>query len=123
MSTFNISDIDSELLLSYERAIEEQIPIENEDEDHNPMEQKTYQNIKPIDIKKGPIKLVLVGDSGVGKTTFLKRHIIGEFQKNHIPTNGVELNNLILYTDIGNVNFDIWDISGAEKFGILRDGY
>ncbi|KAM9965416.1 hypothetical protein ACTFIW_005232 [Dictyostelium discoideum] len=124
MSTFNISDIHSELLLSYERAIGEQIPIEGDNEGHSQIEQKTtYQNIKPIEITNGPIKLVLVGDSGVGKTTFLKRHITGEFQRDHIPTNGVELNNLILYTDIGNVNFDIWDISGNEIFGALRDGY
>ncbi|KAM9945334.1 hypothetical protein ACTFIT_003590 [Dictyostelium discoideum] len=121
MSTFNISDIDSELLSSYEKAIGEQIPIE--DEDHSPIEQKAYQNIKPIDIKNGPIKLILVGDSGVGKTTFLKRHIIGEFQKSHIPTVGVELSNLILYTNIGNVNFDIWDTCGDEKFEVFRHLY
>ena len=26
-------------------------------------------------------KLVLVGDGGVGKTTFVKRHLTGEFEK------------------------------------------
>lgn len=29
-------------------------------------------------------KLVLVGDGGVGKTTFVKRHITGEFEKKYI---------------------------------------
>jgi len=28
--------------------------------------------------------LVLVGDGGVGKTTFVKRHLTGEFEKKYI---------------------------------------
>lgn len=31
-------------------------------------------------------KLVLVGDGGVGKTTFVKRHLTGEFEKKYIAT-------------------------------------
>lgn len=29
-------------------------------------------------------KLVFVGDGGVGKTTFVKRHLTGEFEKKYI---------------------------------------
>lgn len=29
-------------------------------------------------------KLVLVGDGGVGKTTFVKRHQTGEFEKKYV---------------------------------------
>lgn len=29
-------------------------------------------------------KLILVGDGGVGKTTFVKRHLTGEFEKKYI---------------------------------------
>ena len=31
-------------------------------------------------------KLILVGDGGVGKTTFVKRHITGEFEKRYVGT-------------------------------------
>ena len=31
-------------------------------------------------------KLILVGDGGVGKTTFVKRHLTGEFEKKYVGT-------------------------------------
>ena len=30
------------------------------------------------------VQLVLVGDGGVGKTTFVKRHVTGEFEKKYV---------------------------------------
>jgi GTP-binding nuclear protein Ran len=29
-------------------------------------------------------KLILVGDGGVGKTTFVRRHMTGEFEKRYV---------------------------------------
>jgi len=68
-------------------------------------------------------KLILVGDGGVGKTTFVKRHRTGEFEKKYVATMGVEVNPLPFYTNLGQVVFNCWDTAGQEKFGGLRDGY
>jgi GTP-binding nuclear protein Ran len=68
-------------------------------------------------------KLVLVGDGGVGKTTFVKRHQTGEFEKKYVPTSGVEVSQLIIHTNRGKILFNIWDTAGQERFGGLREGY
>ncbi|GAB2269467.1 GTP-binding nuclear protein Ran1A [Dionaea muscipula] len=68
-------------------------------------------------------KLVIVGDGGVGKTTFVKRHISGEFERRYEPTVGVEVRPLDFFTNCGRIRFHCWDTAGQEKFGGLRDGY
>jgi len=68
-------------------------------------------------------KLVLVGDGGVGKTTFVKRHLTGEFEKRYVATRGVIVYPLRFFTNAGPIVFNVWDTAGQEKFGGLRDGY
>jgi len=66
---------------------------------------------------------VLVGDGGVGKTTFVKRHLTGDFEKKYIATLGVEVHPMIFYTTKGSIKFMVWDTAGQEKLSGLRDGY
>ncbi|XP_039165296.1 GTP-binding nuclear protein Ran-3-like [Eucalyptus grandis] len=76
-------------------------------------------------------KLLLVGDAGTGKTTFVKRHLTGEFEKEYEPTIGVEVHPLDFLevhpldflTDRGRMRFYCWDTAGQEKLGGLREGY
>lgn len=66
---------------------------------------------------------MLVGDGGTGKTTFVKRHLSGEFEKQYNATVGVEVHPLTFHTNVGPICFNTWDTAGQEKFGGLRDGY
>ncbi len=66
---------------------------------------------------------MLIGDGGVGKTTFVKRHETGEFEKKYVATRGAEVHSLVFQTSVGPVRFNVWDTAGQEKFASLRDGY
>jgi GTP-binding nuclear protein Ran len=64
-----------------------------------------------------------LGDGGVGKTTFVKRHLTGELEKKYVATLGVEVHPLIFYTNRGPIKFNVWDTAGKQKYGGLQDGY
>jgi GTP-binding nuclear protein Ran len=53
------------------------------------------------------VKLILVGDGGVGKTTFVKRHVTGEFENKYIPTMGVQISELTFNTTNGSLIFTV----------------
>lgn len=69
------------------------------------------------------VKLVLIGDGGVGKTCYVKRHKTGEFERKYVPTMGVEVSPLTFQTTRGPICFHVWDTAGQERFGGLREGY
>jgi len=68
-------------------------------------------------------KVLLVGDGATGKTTFIKRHVSGEFERKYIPSVGAEVSPLLFYTTRGPIKFNVWDTAGQERFGALRDVY
>ena len=68
-------------------------------------------------------KIVLVGDGATGKTTFVKRHLTGEFEKAYNATVGCEVHPMPFYTSAGEIRLMVWDTAGQEKLGCLRDGY
>ena len=76
-----------------------------------------------MEMQAPDFKVVLVGDGGVGKTTFIKRHLTGEFERKYNATIGVEVHPIRFFTNHGIINFNVWDTAGQEQFGVLKDGY
>jgi Ras-related protein Rab-11A len=71
-------------------------------------------------------KLVLLGDSNVGKTNFLKRFRDDEFDHNTKPTIGVELYSkrvAIKAPSTHVVKASIWDTAGQERYRAITPTY
>ncbi|KAL7510255.1 hypothetical protein ACHAXN_007211, partial [Cyclotella atomus] len=68
------------------------------------------------------IKILLVGDGGVGKTAFKDILSNRQFEEKYVATVGVKVQPLVFRTNRGLIKFNVWDTAGQEKFGCLRDG-
>lgn len=67
-------------------------------------------------------KLCVIGDGGVGKSTWRKMLMTNEFEKKYVATLGVEVYP-IQVDELRGDCFNLWDCAGQEKFGGLRVGY
>eukprot|EP00696_Hemimastix_kukwesjijk_P006686 gnl/Hemi2/18432_TR6101_c0_g1_i1.p1 gnl/Hemi2/18432_TR6101_c0_g1~~gnl/Hemi2/18432_TR6101_c0_g1_i1.p1 ORF type:complete len:322 (-),score=89.28 gnl/Hemi2/18432_TR6101_c0_g1_i1:265-1230(-) len=58
-------------------------------------------------------KVVLLGDSGVGKTAFITRAVHDKFVTTHTPSQGLALSYLQTTVEENVVGFEFWDIGGS----------
>ena len=73
------------------------------------------------DSKVPGCKVVLLGDSGVGKTCIIKRFVSNSFESNMITTNAANYcSKMVKFENLGkSLLFDIWDTAGQEKYRAL----
>jgi len=64
-------------------------------------------------------RLLIIGDSFVGKTSFLSRYAKGTFNLTYLATAGFEFFTKDDEIDNKNVRIELWDTSGYEKFHSL----
>jgi GTP-binding nuclear protein Ran len=62
-------------------------------------------------VEEKTYKLCLVGDGGVGKTTYLNRLLSDNFTSSYTPTMGLEIHP---FTYQQNLKFHIWDFAGKK---------
>ncbi|XP_058791792.1 ras-related protein Rab-37 isoform X2 [Phymastichus coffea] len=69
-------------------------------------------------------KVMLLGDSGVGKTCILTRFRDGQFLSgNYISTVGIDFRNKMVTVDDSQVKLQIWDTAGQERFRSVTHAY
>ena len=63
------------------------------------------------------IKVVLIGESGVGKTSIISRFITNIFNPLQIPTTAASYVSKTVEIENGkNVKFELWDTAGQERY-------
>jgi Ras-related protein Rab-8A len=65
------------------------------------------------------IKLLFVGDSGVGKTCLLLRYVNNTFSSTFITTIGVDFKR----KTVGELQLQLWDTAGQERFRTITTSY
>uniref|UniRef100_A0A7S3VAP6 Ras-related protein Rab-1A n=1 Tax=Chaetoceros debilis TaxID=122233 RepID=A0A7S3VAP6_9STRA len=68
-------------------------------------------------------KLVLIGDSGVGKSCLLLRFADDAFTESYISTIGVDFRFRTVKIDKKTVKLQIWDTAGQERFRTITSAY
>ncbi|ESW12709.1 hypothetical protein PHAVU_008G135600 [Phaseolus vulgaris] len=68
-------------------------------------------------------KVVLIGDSAVGKSNLLSRFARNEFDSNSKATIGVEFQTQVVEIDGKEVKAQIWDTAGQERFRAVTSAY
>ena len=71
----------------------------------------------------GSHKVILIGDSGVGKTAIIRRFSDNEFRESHITTIGVDFRSKDLDIDGTTIRLQIWDTAGQERFRAIASSY
>ena len=69
--------------------------------------------------KKNFLKIVILGDSGVGKTSILQQYLNGKVSGNSKPTIGADFSKKEILIDNTVLTLQIWDTAGQEKFQSL----
>uniref|UniRef100_A0A7S3ATR3 Uncharacterized protein n=1 Tax=Haptolina ericina TaxID=156174 RepID=A0A7S3ATR3_9EUKA len=68
-------------------------------------------------------KLVLIGDSGVGKSCLLLRFADDTYTESHISTIGVDFKIRTIQLDGKTIKLQIWDTAGQERFRTITSSY
>ena len=65
------------------------------------------------------IKVVLIGDSGVGKTSIISRFTKDTFNNEEMSSSSAQFTSKTIQINDQSIKFDIWDTAGQEKFRAL----
>lgn len=65
------------------------------------------------------LKVILLGDPGVGKTNIINRYLYDKFDQSSKPTLGSSFGEKILKKDGSSYSLKIWDTTGQERYNSI----
>jgi len=68
-------------------------------------------------------KLIIIGDAGAGKSSFMRQFLDGKFRKNSLQTIGVEFGTKIISLEQSKIKLQIWDTAGQERYRAVTRSY
>ena len=68
-------------------------------------------------------KLLVIGNSSVGKTSFLFRYTDDSFTSAFVTTVGIDFKVQTVVRDNKRIKLQIWDTAGQERYRTISTGY
>ena len=69
------------------------------------------------------VKVVLIGDSGVGKTNIMSKYLKNQFREDSKATVGVEFGSKQFSVEGHQIKAQIWDTAGQERYKAITSAY
>lgn len=75
------------------------------------------------------VKILMIGDSGVGKTCFLMRFVSDEHRMDHLPTMGtiispgIDFKMKTMAVGDAKLKLQMWDTAGQDRFHTLTSSF
>jgi small GTP-binding protein len=69
------------------------------------------------------LKVVIVGDGNVGKTSLVRRYCEGMFSASRVATIGVDFQTKLVRLEEIEVKLSLWDMAGQDRFQSVRAGF
>lgn len=92
------------------------------EETESPEESDFLQEVEP-ETKHLALKLIVVGDPSVGKSSLIRRHADDTFEETYAPTIGTDFILKVVKLEEMEITATIWDIGGHESFVSIRHIY
>lgn len=69
------------------------------------------------------MKVIIIGDSGVGKSNILLRYSEGKFVENYMMTIGINYVYKVIGAEGARIKLQIWDTAGQDKYKTITKNY
>ena len=87
---------------------------------NNKMSENKENNEEEEEIK---IKIMLLGESQIGKTSFIQRYVKNNFNLSYITTVGIDFQLKQIKMNNKSIKLQIWDTAGQERFKNITKSY
>uniref|UniRef100_A0A7E4V248 Ras-related protein Rab-32 n=1 Tax=Panagrellus redivivus TaxID=6233 RepID=A0A7E4V248_PANRE len=77
----------------------------------------------PPSLRKPILKVIVLGDSGVGKTSLVEQFVNRRFKDRHVETIGMDILSKAVTVGGTDAKLEIWDTAGQERFRSIAHNY
>ncbi|XP_034542383.1 EF-hand calcium-binding domain-containing protein 4A isoform X2 [Notolabrus celidotus] len=96
--------------------------VTNSSKRHQPSCRVRGENVEQVQTQR-VFKLVFLGNSGVGKTSFIQHYSTGHFQSGMRATVGIDFQMRTLTLGSTTITLQLWDTAGQERFHSITEQY